>query len=265
MSALLAALAMFLVFPKIINAQILINEFSPKGSPEWVEFFNENNSEINLEGYYFDDDDDFDSDTGNSKKIKLQGLFPSSSLCYLDMSYFLNDSGDIPTLFAPNGDIQDTYSYASSSAGLSYSRVPDGGDWQVNTIFSKTLNSCSSLPTPTPTEEPTSTPISTPTPTPTSTQTPTSTPTPTSIPTNTPTPKSSTSEVEDLPKPTSKVLSAATDSSPYKIFFQESTVSASASSQSASVKSKLGVNLTLVGLGLLTLSGSVLFFRNNPY
>ena len=107
-------------------------------------------------------------------------------------------------------------------------------------------------PTPTPTEETT--------PTSTLTSTPTPTSTPALIPTSTP-------EVSHTytPTPSPQVLSATTESSPYSVFFQESTVSASSSSPSATTKSKLGVNLTFVGFGLVVLSGSILFFRNNPY
>ena len=180
--------------PTSVLAQVIINEFSPKGSPEWVEFLNNNGFEVNLDGYYFDDDSDFNSDAGNSVKIKLEGLFPTNSLCFLEMSSFLNDSGDTPTLFAPNGDIQDTYSYASTSAGLSYSRIPDGGEWQVNTTFSKTAISCSSLQTPTPS------PTLTPTQTPTASSTNSPTPSPTLIPTPT-----STKTVTPKPTPTPRI------------------------------------------------------------
>lgn len=192
-----AIILSFLIFPKNIFAQILINEFSPKVNPEWVEFINIGTTTINLDGYYFDDDSDFNSDSGNSIKIKLKGLFSAGSLCFLDINSFLNDSGDSPTLFAPNGDILDTYTYASSSAGLSYSRIPDGGDWQVDSVFSKTINSCLSLltptpvPTDTPTEEPTqeltNTLIVTSTPTLSATPTKTSSPKPTKTPTPKPT------------------------------------------------------------------------------
>lgn len=130
----------------------------------------------------------------------------------------------------------------------------------------------------TPTEEPTFT--STPTPTEELTSTPTSTPTkkPTSIPTSAPTPTSTltqdpssakvspgvtdtgSSGVAETSSP--EVLSAATESSIYKVFFQDSTTSSSPSTQSASAQSNVGVNLSLVGLGMVVLSASVLFFRH---
>lgn len=179
---------LFFALPQSANAQIVINEFSPK-NPEWVEFFNQSANEINLESYYFDDDTDFNSDSGTSTKIKLQGILPVNSLCYLDLSTYLNDTGDNPTLFALNGDVLDTYQYASSSASLSYSRIPDGGTWQINTAFSKTTISCQDLyvPTPTPTSTPTIEPTQSPTKTPSPTQPPTSKPTPTKSPSPKPT------------------------------------------------------------------------------
>ncbi len=176
---------LFLVFPGKVSAEVVINEFQPKPNPEWVEFFNTSGSDVNLGNYFFDDDADFNSDTGTSSKISLQGILSSGNLCYWEMSSFLNDGGDSPTLFANNGDVLDTYSYASSSASLTYSRVPDGGGWQVNTSPTKTTTSCISLPTPT--VVPTPTPV--PSVTSASTQAPTPTPIPTPTPTKKPTPK----------------------------------------------------------------------------
>lgn len=192
-----------LIFPQKIGAQLLINEFSPK-NPEWVEIINVGSSEINLSGYYFDDDSDFNSDSGNSTKVSLNGLFQPNNLCFIDLNSYLNDGGDTPTLFAPNGDILDSYIYSSSSANLSYSRVPDAGGWLVGTVFSKTLNSCSLLPTPTPT--PTQAPTAQPTNAPTVTTAPTAQPTVKPSPTKSPTPKpsvtpKSTEEPEKTEKP----------------------------------------------------------------
>ena len=104
-----------------VNAQILINEFLPKPNPEWVEFLNQSSGEIDLGNYFFDDDADFNSDSGSSSKISLQGIMSAGSFCYWEMNSFLNDGGDVPTIFALNGDISDTYIYSSASAGLSYS------------------------------------------------------------------------------------------------------------------------------------------------
>lgn len=178
------------------KAQILLNEFSPR-SPEWVEIINTGDSTININNYYFDDDNDFNSDSGSSAKIKLSGLLTSKTTCYVEMNSFLNDGGDLPTLFAENGDILDSYNYASSSANLTYSRVPDGGTWQVDVSPSKTSLSCSNLQTPTPTVTPTSTPTVTITPTQTANPTPTATPKPSPTKTATPKPTATPQETEE--------------------------------------------------------------------
>ncbi|MBI4089618.1 MAG: lamin tail domain-containing protein [Candidatus Levybacteria bacterium] len=185
----------FLSFQPFIKSsfasELVINEFlpnPPSGSPEWVEFYNTSSASIDLSDYYFDDDVSFDSDTGSSAKIALSGILPASQTCYWDLSSYLNNNGDSPTLFKVENNISttvDIYSYSSSSAELTYARIPDGGSWNTSQQPTKASAKCLDLaPTSTPT--PTSTPVPTNTPTPTSA--PTSTPTNTPIPTKTPTP-----------------------------------------------------------------------------
>ncbi|MBU1200803.1 lamin tail domain-containing protein [Patescibacteria group bacterium] len=275
MSALLAVLAIFLAFPKVINAQIVINEFSSwESSGDWVELYSDEDTDIS--GWIL-------RDTASTKVNTISSgvsIGPSTSKFFVfDAKNRLNKDGDTIKLFKEDDfTLVDQVSYGDDdqadvcipNEGQSVGRSPDGTGNFVRFI-SQTRDATNSAsqdpcptPTPTPTEEPAPTDEPTSVPTKKPTSIPTSAPTPktTSIPTSTPSP------AQVLPEEklgAAEVLSAATDSSPYNVFFQDSTVSASTSSQSASVKSKLGVNLTLVGLGLLTLSGSVLFFRNNPY
>jgi len=174
-TALLSLFLLFL-FPGVTNAQV-INEFVPDANPEWVEFYNETTASIDLSSYFFDDDTDFNSDSGNSGKIQLAGILPSLSTCYLDLTTYLNNGGDTPTLFNSNS-LVDSYTYSSSTQDKSYARVPDGGSWQPDQIPAKSTVRCSDL-APSPSPSPTATPTSTPTPTPTPTKTPTPTPKPT--------------------------------------------------------------------------------------
>lgn len=206
---------LFLLFPSAVSAQVVINEFQPKPNPEWVEFYNKSTDEVNLGNYFFDDDSDFGSDGGSSPKIGLQGILPSGGFCFWEMYSFLNDGGDNPTLFAGNGDILDTYSYASSSASFSYSRIPDGETWQISVSPSRIATSCLSLPTPTPVPTPVATTYPTTAPTPTPTLSPTATPakTPTPVATKSPTPKSSPSPTpSSSPDQTPGVLGLEADS-----------------------------------------------------
>lgn len=166
----------------------MINEFLPapsSGNKEWVEFYNPDSSTVDLSDYFFDDDSDFQSDTGSSGKIAIAGLLAPTSTCYWDLSTYLNNNGDTPTVFNTAGTTIDSYAYTKTTTNKSYSRIPDGGEWQVDQTSTKSSVNCLDLaPTPTPT--PTATPTPTPTPTPTST--PTSTPAPTTIPTIAPKP-----------------------------------------------------------------------------
>lgn len=165
----------------VFAADVFINEFIPNpgtGNLEWVEFYNTTNSTIDLSDYFFDDDGDFASDSGSSAKIALSGLLPSLYTCFWEMPSFLNNNGDSPTLFKIDTTIMDTYTYSSSSAGFSYMRIPDGGEWYFTQTPTKSTSKCIDLaPTPTPTSAPTSTPTptATKTPTPTLTLTPTQT------------------------------------------------------------------------------------------
>lgn len=180
-SALIAFLLLLFCFSFVkltFAADIVINEFlpnPPSGSPEWVEFYNTTNSTVDLSDYYFDDDTNFDSDSGSSAKIALAGLLPSFQTCFWELSSYLNNNGDSPSIFKiGNTVIMDTYTYSSSSAGLSYSRMPDGGSWFALQTPTKSSSKCIDLA---PTLIPTSAPANTPTNPPTSTTKPTVTPT----------------------------------------------------------------------------------------
>ena len=228
MSAFIAALAMFFVFPKVVSAQITINEFSAKTDPEWVEVYNSSTESADLEGWEISDGNSISSDD-----LTISGIIPPNGfLVFSRPKGWLNDSGDTINLYdnsTPSGSLIDSFTYNSSTEGKTTSRIPDGsGDFIYQT-------------------NPTKEEINQAPPTPTSTPTSTSTPTVTATPT---------------PSPSPKVLSAATTSSVFSLFFQDSTVSSKIGSSSSSVKSKLGVNLTLAGLGLLLLSVSILIFRN---
>lgn len=249
MSALLAVLAMFFVFPKVVGAQIVINEFSAKTDPEWVEVYNTSTQSANLEGWEIADGNSISSDD-----LTLSGIIdPKSFLVFERPKGWLNDGGDTIKLFdnsTPSGQLIDSFMYTSARQDKTISRIPDGsGDFMSNT--DPTKGGPNQAP-PTPTEE------DTPTPTPTSTLTPTSAPTSTS----TPTPTSTLTPTTVTPTSSPRVLSSSTNSAIYNLFFQESTVSGLTGTQSASVETKLKIKPILVGLGLLFLSSSILVFRN---
>ncbi len=154
---LLAFFVVSIIFVPSVHADVnlLINEFLPRpstGNPEWVEFYNTSSSSIDLSDYFFDDDTNFDSDSGSSAKVALSGILPVSQSCYWELSSYLNNNGDSPSLFKIGESAAvDTFTYTESQTDLSFARVPDGGQWQSNQSPTKPQTSCISLaPSPTP-------------------------------------------------------------------------------------------------------------------
>lgn len=251
MGRILVFLILFFIFSiSEVKAQVVINEFlaNPTDeSHEWVEFYNSGLSVEDLSSYFFDDDTEFQGESG-SAKVQLSGLLSSQSTCYFSLSSYLNNSGDSPTLFTSDGTTKDTYTYASTVEDKSFSRVPDGGAWQIEQTPTQSLVSCVSLaPTPTPTATPTNTP--TPTPSPSPTPTSTVTPTPTLKPTSTPKPTiAATKTVRPSATPNLELARAALKS-PTPTTLGESTQSGT-TSQSSKFPF-LTVVCVLVGVGFI--------------
>ena len=161
MKLIIVTLLIVLIFSRNVFASLKINEIYPNpqtGEKEWVEFYNSASSSADLSEYVFDDDSDFDFDSGNGDKILINGILPENSVCYWELNSYLNNDGDSPTLFKTDGIIIDTFSYTTTQKGKSYSRIPDGVDWQIDTNPTKaSLNCFDLIPTltPTPTVAPT--------------------------------------------------------------------------------------------------------------
>ena len=122
----LFALLSFLFLNKV-EAQVVINEFVPDSTQEWIEFYNSSASADYIKTYYVDDDTDFLSDSGSSSKKLLTNLntgnpaFPT-----VDTSSFLNNSGDWVVLFDQNGSLIDQYQFTSGPGrDISIGRYPD--------------------------------------------------------------------------------------------------------------------------------------------
>lgn len=160
---------------------IVINELSPKGTPEWVEVFNTGSSEIDLSLYMIRDGNNSESDD-----IKMSGTLGGHAFVVFENEKWLNDTGDTVKLIEiGSGNVLDEISYTKVEEEMSWGRFPDGtGGFSLNY---KTANGSNRKFENTPTA------TSTPTPTPSPTQTPTQVVTTTSSPTSTPTPTPSRS------------------------------------------------------------------------
>lgn len=188
------------IFTSEVSAQVVINEFMPDASTEWIEFHNASSSAEYIKNYWIDDDSDFNNDSGSSSKELLTNLNISNiAFPYFEMSSFLNNGGDHVVLFTPDGTFVDQYVYDSNPGDdVSIGRNPDStGAFTI--LETPTKGSANSGPKSTPTPEPTS--ASDPTSVPVSTEA--STPVPTVIvaatkrPTMTPRPVVKNDEDDD--------------------------------------------------------------------
>ena len=184
--------------PPDTYAQVVINEFMVDDSLEWVEFYVASDSAEFLRDYWVDDDNQFETDAGSSAKKKLTDLVVSNiTYPYFELSSFLNNSGDLITLFDASGNVVDQYQYVNNPGfGVTIGRSPDQtGSFDSLLVVTKGSGNSSHKPTPTPTPSPTPSPTATASPSPSPTNTPTNTPTPTPTPKPTATPKPTTSPV----------------------------------------------------------------------
>ena len=243
------------MFASAASAQVVINEFSPLSSPDWVEVYNNSTESANLSTYKLQDA------AGNI--LTLSGTILPSGFAAFDWSNRLNNDGDTFSLYK-NSDVVMTVTYGGqgnvcipSSLG-SIAWIPDGGNtYDRLLVNTKELSNGLSFtdPCPTPTPEPTSTSTATPTSIPTSTPTPTPTPTKTSTPTPTknPTPKptitpSSISTSEEL------VLGIQNATSTPEVSLQEETETG---------KKFPVFPVILIVTGFLCIAGAVFFFIKN--
>lgn len=223
-----------LVFPTNIFGAVLINEISPSTNTEWVELYNDGESEVNLNGYLLED--------GNSSKtddLSLSGTISAKGfLVFTHNEGWLNNGGDSLKLYnnASPAAIIDQYTYGTVESTKSVARIPNGSEnWQITS--SVTNNSSNPNPTAAPTQNPTNQPTTQPTATSTPTSKPLATKTATPKPTSTP-----TEEAEESSTPDSNVIETERPNAP-----SPTGVVAGASTSRNSSKA---ISITLIFLGI---------------
>lgn len=201
--AFLLSLTLFLISPKsaVAAPNLLINEFSPKSSPEWVELYNNTDNQITIVDWKI-------KDSVNSPKDLADVCIPPYGYYTFETTNWLNNTGgDSISILDQDDNVVDTITYgepgntvpSTPTSSESASRSPDGSsDWQIGSP-SRQDNSSPCPPDPTPTPNPSPSPSPTPTPTPASSPTPTPlkspSPSPKPTPKNSPSPSSQTSSI----------------------------------------------------------------------
>lgn len=146
------------LFPKELVAAVVINEFLVKPSPQWIELYNNSETEVDISSWVIDDNGGSSSTYVIGDGILLSGL---SCISFESSKFYWNtSSGDSVRLLS--GEVLiDEYSYSSApSDNVTMGRSTDGtGEILVlasssRDKFNSTGESCiksSSNPTPSPT------------------------------------------------------------------------------------------------------------------
>jgi len=110
---------------------VLLNEFLPAPqtlfTTEWVELYNTTADQLDIGGMWIDD---LANGGGAPKQIPAGTILDPGAYYFMEMSNYLNNTGDDVRLLGTDGTtVFDTYTYGSTSYDLSFCRLPDGGTW----------------------------------------------------------------------------------------------------------------------------------------
>lgn len=149
----------------VVLNEILANPLTTD-EKEWAEIYNLADEPVDLTDWVISEN----TSTGEINSYPLpKFILPGKSLCFYEFSSsVLNNDKDTVSIFNSNKDRIDSYSYINTAKGKTFSRVPDGETWTLNTNPSKSSISCNDLKvivtptaTPTPTVVPSPTPATT--------------------------------------------------------------------------------------------------------
>lgn len=124
-----------------VVGEVVLNEFLPAPqtlfTTEWVELYNPTGDQLDIGGMWIDD---LAGGGGAPKQIPAGTILEPGGYYVMEMSSYLNNTGDDVRLLGPDGStVYDTYTYGSTSYDLSFCRLPDGGTWASGCTASKGL------------------------------------------------------------------------------------------------------------------------------
>lgn len=122
------------------SGDVVLNEFLPKPqslfTTEWVELYNTTDDYLNISGMWIDD---LLNGGGAPKQIPADTVLAPGGYYVMEMTNYLNNSGDDVRLLGTNGSTVFDFKHYTSSIGydLSVCRQPNGGAWVNNCTASK--------------------------------------------------------------------------------------------------------------------------------
>jgi len=123
----------------IIFNEILPNPEGADEKNEWIEIFNQNNFEINLEAWQIKDKKGKTTNYTFSQGKKIAGL-AYLLLKRCESKITLNNEGDALELLNPKGEIVDFVSFEKAPLNRSYNKTPSGWVWSSSlTPLSKNI------------------------------------------------------------------------------------------------------------------------------
>jgi len=112
----------------VVFSEILPSPDGPDAENEWIEIFNQYDSDVDLSGWTIKDT------TGSTKTYILNSKIPALGYLVLlrpETKITLNNSGDGLNLFNPNREITDSVDFGKASLGQSYNRNQSGWAWST--------------------------------------------------------------------------------------------------------------------------------------
>ncbi|MBP7461282.1 MAG: lamin tail domain-containing protein [Candidatus Delongbacteria bacterium] len=124
---------------------ILMNEVYSRGTseaPDWVELYNPGSADIDISGYKIYDSGG-QSGSKPKKSIPAGTTIPAKGYYVMvtdtddESGFGLTTGGEWVWLENSSGQVIDSVLFASMEDTQSYSRIPDGGVWQITTIITR--------------------------------------------------------------------------------------------------------------------------------
>ncbi|MCG8410766.1 MAG: lamin tail domain-containing protein [Bacteroidales bacterium] len=132
--------------PTNANIKLYINEVISTGAPDWVEFYNATDADIDLSGFAVSDGPAVKYTLPSGTTIPAKGYY--QFMCDKAVTGFsLSSSGEEFYIWDTNKNIIDQISFGALEDGISYGRTVDGGDtWSTMAPTPGTANSTGNNP-----------------------------------------------------------------------------------------------------------------------